>query len=39
MPQYITGGVPNMFPLMPHDGFRYARGAPKQFTRDFCAEF
>src|SRR5579871_2086401 len=45
--QYITGGSPNMFLLMPPDGFRYTKGAPKQFTRsdienpvtrEFCAE-
>jgi hypothetical protein len=45
--QYITGGAPNMFMLMPPDGFKYTRGAPKQFsrsdlekpvTREFCAE-
>jgi|GEM_PF-4166274 len=31
--QYITGGGPNFFLLMPPDGFRYTKGAPKQFTR------
>jgi hypothetical protein len=31
--QYITGGGPNMFMMMPADGFRYTKGAPKQFTR------
>lgn len=31
--QYITGGGPNMFVLMPEEGFRYAKGAPKSFTR------
>lgn len=45
--QYITGGSPNLFMLMPVDGFRYTRGTPKQFrradldnavTREFCAE-
>jgi hypothetical protein len=45
--QYITGGAVNMFVLMPRDGFRYTKGAPKQFTRkdlerpvtrEFCAE-
>lgn len=44
--QYITGGAPNMFMLMPADGFRYTKGAPKLFaradidnpvTREFCA--
>jgi len=45
--QYISGGAPNMFMLMPLDGFRYTKGAPKQFartdlenpvTREFCAD-
>lgn len=45
--QYISGGAPNMFLLMPLEGFRYTKGAPKQFTRrdlerpvtrEFCAE-
>jgi hypothetical protein len=45
--QYISGGGPNMFMLMPIDGFRYSKGTPRQFTRsdlegavtrDFCAE-
>ena len=45
--QYITGGAPNMFMLMPVDGFAYTKGAPKQFTRndlarpvtrEFCGE-
>ena len=45
--QYISGGAPNMFLLMPPDGFRYTKGTPKQFkrsdleqpvTREFCAE-
>ena len=45
--QYITGGAPNLFMLMPQDGFRYTKGAPKQFTRsdidnavtrEFCPE-
>ena len=31
--QYISGGAPNMFLLMPPDGFSYAKGTPKQFTR------
>lgn len=31
--QFITGGAPNMFVLMPPDGFKYTKGAPKQFTR------
>jgi hypothetical protein len=45
--QYISGGLPNMFVLMPPDGFSYTKGAPKKFTRndlegavtrEFCAE-
>lgn len=45
--QYISGGSPNMFLLMPPDGFRYTKGAPKQFarsdlenavTREFCPD-
>jgi hypothetical protein len=45
--QYLTGGAPNMFMLMPQDGLRYTKGAPKTFTRsdleravtrEFCAE-
>ena len=31
--QYITGGSPNLFMLMPAAGFRYTKGTPKQFTR------
>jgi hypothetical protein len=45
--QYISGGAPNLFMLMPVDGFRYTKGTPRQFTRsdlpapvtrDFCAD-
>ena len=45
--QYISGGGPNMFLLMPSAGLRYTEGTPKQFTRsdlegavtrEFCAE-
>lgn len=45
--QYITGGGPNFFIAMPISGFKYTKGAPKQFarkdlerpvTREFCAE-
>jgi hypothetical protein len=45
--QYISGGAPNMFLLMPVDGFSYIKGIPKRFarsdlehpvTREFCAE-
>ncbi len=31
--QFITGGAPNMFVVMPSPGFAYTKGAPKQFTR------
>ncbi len=45
--QYFSGGAPNMFLLMPPEGFRYSKGAPKTFTRsdlahavtrEFCAD-
>ena len=45
--QYISGGAPNMFMLMPPAGFHYVKGEPKKFlrsdlenavTREFCAE-
>lgn len=45
--QYISGGGPNMFFLMPAAGFRYSKGTPKTFTRsdlaqavtrEFCAD-
>ncbi len=45
--QYMSGGAPNLFMLMPREGFRYTQGAPRQFTRsdldnavtrDFCAD-
>lgn len=45
--QYVTGGGPNYFMMMPTGGFRYTKGAPKTFTRadlehpvtrEFCAE-
>jgi hypothetical protein len=45
--QYITGGSPNVFIAMPIPGFKYTKGAPKQFarkdldrpvTREFCPE-
>jgi hypothetical protein len=45
--QYISGGFPNMFLLMPPNGFSYTKGTPKQFargdleralTQEFCAE-
>jgi hypothetical protein len=31
--QYIAGGAPNLFIVMPPEGFKYTKGAPKQFTR------
>ena len=43
--QYITGGGPNFFMIMPADGFRYVEGEVKTFartdlqrpvTREFC---
>ena len=45
--QYISGGNPNVCVVIPQGGFRYIKGAPKQFTRsdlespvtrEFCAE-
>ena len=45
--QFITGGAPNMFVVMPSAGFAYTKGAPKQFTRgdletpvtrEFCSD-
>jgi hypothetical protein len=45
--QYITGGAPNMFLLMPADAFKYTKRSPKTFsrsdlekpvTREFCPE-
>ena len=44
--QHISGGAPQMFMLMPPEGFRYVKGAPKTYTRpdkenavtrEFCA--
>lgn len=44
--QYMTGGGPNYFMMIPAAGFRYDQGAPTQFTRpdlerpvtrEFCA--
>ena len=32
--QYITGGGPNFFLMMPTDGFTYTKGEAKGFTRD-----
>lgn len=43
--QYFTGGGPNYFFVVPADGFRYTKGAPRRFartdietprTREFC---
>ena len=45
--QYISGGAPNFFLLMPAPGLHYTQGQPKSFTRsdlpspvtrEFCAE-
>lgn len=45
--QYISGGNPNVCVAIPESGFRYTKGAPRQFkrkdlenpvTREFCAE-
>jgi hypothetical protein len=45
--QYISGGAPNLFMLMPAEGFAYTKGAPKSYTRpdkadavtrEFCGE-
>ncbi|GGA01122.1 GFA family protein [Dyella caseinilytica] len=45
--QYISGGAPQMFLLMPREGFRYTQGSPRSFTRsdlehpvtrEFCGE-
>ncbi|MGH0035739.1 MAG: GFA family protein [Myxococcota bacterium] len=45
--QYISGGMPNVVMGMPEAGFRYTKGAPKEFrrsdlekpvTREFCGE-
>jgi hypothetical protein len=45
--QYVTGGSPNVFAVVPKAGFRYTVGAPKQFarsdldspvTREFCGQ-
>lgn len=31
--QYISGGGPNCFMILPRDGFAYTAGTPKSFTR------
>ena len=31
--QYISGGAPNMFMLVPPAGFHYVKGEPKKFLR------
>ena len=45
--QYITGGGPNMFMVVPEDGFTFIEGSPKGFsrsdleapvTREFCPD-
>ena len=44
--QHVSGGAPNLFMLMPAEGFAYTKGAPKTYarpdkadavTREFCA--
>jgi hypothetical protein len=44
--QHISGGAPNLFMLMPAEGFAYTKGTPKSYTRpdkpdavtrEFCA--
>lgn len=32
--QYMTGGGPNYFLMMPAEGFHYEQGAPAHFSRD-----
>lgn len=43
--QYLSGGGPNFYMIMPGDGFSYTKGSPKRFaradledpvTREFC---
>lgn len=45
--QYLSGGGPNFFMVVPADGFTYSKGTPKTFTRtdlpqpvtrEFCAD-
>lgn len=31
--QYITGGGPNYFMMVPAEGFRFVQGEPRRFTR------
>ena len=31
--QHISGGAPNLFMLMPAEGFAYTKGAPTTYTR------
>ena len=31
--QHISGGAPNLFMLMPAQGFAYTKGAPNTYTR------
>lgn len=35
--QYMTGGGPNFFMMMPTAGFTYVKGQPKTFTRSDLA--
>jgi len=32
--QYLSGGGPNYFMMLPADGFSYEQGTPASFTRD-----
>lgn len=45
--QHFTGGAPNLFMVLPKDGFRYTQGTPKTYqrsdhparvTREFCGD-
>jgi hypothetical protein len=45
--QHVSGGSPNVFFVMPAEGFKYVKGEPKAFnrtdiaapaTRQFCAD-
>ena len=35
--QHIAGGAPNLFMLMPAEGFAYTKGAPKTYTPGIAA--
>lgn len=36
--QYVTGGGPNYFMLVPNEGYRYTKGMPERFARDDLEE-